>query len=167
MSKRHGGISRLLWAHMSEQQEFLDRHVIFGFWTLRNCNPGNISYTDFVSNQRRRVIGLMMFGVSDGNVNHSKEGCCQPAVDNEYRPISWGVPLVLWSIPTYADVLCIPGEVALRNKQKNTLPSTRIPAWLVLNRWGWPDIYHQLGEERDIVLGSQSHGNSVHTVMHC
>lgn len=42
----------------------------------------------------------------------------------------------------------------LTNKQKSPLPSTRIPAWLVLNRWGWPDIYHQLGEERDIVLGS-------------
>lgn len=83
-------ISRLLWAHMSEQQEFLDRHAIFGFWTIRNCNTGNISYTDFASNQKHRVIGLMMFGVSDGNINHRKEGCCQPEGDNEYWPISWG-----------------------------------------------------------------------------
>lgn len=55
------------------------------------------------------------------------------------------------------------GQCLLTNKSKNPLPSIGIPAWLVLNRRGWPDIYHQLGEERDIVPSSQSHGNSVHT----
>lgn len=59
------------------------------------------------------------------------------------------------------------GRCLLTNKSKNPLPSIGIPAWLVLNRRGWPDIYHQLGEERDIVPSSQSHGNSVHTVMYC
>lgn len=37
MSERHGGVSRL-WAYTSEQQEFLDRRVDFGFWTDRNCD---------------------------------------------------------------------------------------------------------------------------------
>lgn len=59
------------------------------------------------------------------------------------------------------------GHCLLTNKSKNPLPRIRIPAWLALNRRGWPDIYHQLGEERDIVPRSQSHGNSVHTVMYC
>lgn len=33
----------LLWAHMSEQQEIHGRHVITGFSTRWNCDPGNIS----------------------------------------------------------------------------------------------------------------------------
>lgn len=72
-------------------------------------------------------------------------------------------PSLLWISDTSFTLsshscLCLIGNswisCYLISKQSTLSTSTGIPAWLTLNRWGWPDTDHQFSEERAVVRES-------------